>query len=339
MKGLTVGEVAGRLPGGGVEPKHADRKAAGEGKWRVAVRVLRSPGVLTRVLVQDVLTTVFPADCRHCEGPLVAGLAASSGQVICEACFARVRASTLPACARCGDGLEIDPEEFRFRTGSALLCRECGLAAPAFARAVSFGVYDGELRTLLHLFKFEGRRGLARTLAPLLAQAILQLRGEAAEELTVVAVPLFRVRERQRGFNQSVLLANAALRLLRRDEPAWRLAAAHEALVRQRSTATLFELSRRARRRNLRGAFAVAGEVRGREILLIDDILTSGATARECARVLLAAGAARVWVATVARAQKESVLRRHEEPEEDVALWDLGIRVQGLLELGADNPG
>ena len=74
--------------------------------------------------------------------------------------------------------------------------------------------------------------------------------------------------------------------------------------------------------------------MRGREILLVDDILTSGATARECARVLVAAGATKVWVATVARAQKESVLRRHEEPEEDVALWDLSSR-----QLAANAPG
>ena len=143
----------------------------------------------------------------------------------------------------------------------------------------------------------------------------------------VVAVPLFPARERQRGYNQSVLLADEALRLLRRERPAWKLVTAHRALVRQRSTESSFVLSRRERRRNLRGAFAVTCDVSEREVLLIDDIYTSGATARECARVLMRAGAAKVWVATLARAQMEFVRRQHEDAREYVAAWDLDVNV------------
>ncbi len=196
------------------------------------------------------------------------------------------------------------------------------MVPPDFARAVSFGRYDGELRDLLHLFKFNGIRAVAPLLGNRLAEAIVSLEGEAATDLLVVPVPLFRLRERERGFNQAVLLANAALREVRQVRPAWRLEPAYGLLKRRRSTESSFTLSRRGRRRNLAGAFQVTGKLTGREILLIDDIFTSGATARECARVLVRAGASKVWVATVARARKSSALSAQDDVEDSVAFWD-----------------
>jgi ComF family protein len=217
-------------------------------------------------------------------------------------------------------------EDVRFAgiLAEGILCRECRMAAPEFTRAVAYGSYEGELRELIHLLKYERVRGVARLLAPKLGEAVLKLEGVAARELLVVAVPLFPARERQRGYNQSVLLADEALRWLGRTRPDWGLVAAHEAMERRRSTESSFVLSRVGRRRNMRGAFRVLTDVDGREVLLVDDILTSGATARECARVLMAAGAGKVWVATLARAQKRHVERQHEDAGELVASWDLG---------------
>jgi ComF family protein len=285
--------------------------------WRAVVRVLRSP-------VDDLVGTVFPADCRCCGGPLL-----RAGTVpVCDACVGHVRRSELPGCGRCGEGidLDLDMEDVRFAgmLAEGILCRECRMAAPEFTRAVSYGSYEGELRELVHLLKYERVRGVARLLAPKLGEAVLRLEGVAARELMVVAVPLFPARERQRGYNQSVLLADEALRWLGRMRPDWRLTAAHGAMVRRRSTESSFVLSRVGRRRNMRGAFKVLGDVAGREVLLVDDILTSGATARECARVLMAAGAAKVWVATLARAQKRHVARQHEDAGELVGSWDMG---------------
>jgi ComF family protein len=292
--------------------------------WRAVVRVLRSPAAM---LLDDVVTTVFPADCRCCEGPLL-----RAGDVpVCDACVGHVERETLPQCRRCGEALDmsansdLDMEDVRFAgmLPEGLLCRECRLAAPEFARAVAYSSYDGELRDLIRLLKFERVKGVAKLLAPKLGETILSLEGEAAQELTVIAVPLFAARVKQRGYNQSVLLADEALLWLKRERPDWKLTAAHSAMERRRSTESSFVLSRAGRRRNLRGAFKVTGDIAGREILLIDDILTSGATARECARVLMRTGAVKVWVATLARAQKGFVRRQHVDATEFVATWDL----------------
>jgi ComF family protein len=290
--------------------------------WRAVAKVLRSPVTL----FHDLVTTLLPADCRLCDGPLERAAAVP----VCTNCIARATATRTVGCSICGEAAELalDLEDLLFARSMAeqLLCRECRLAPPAYARAVSFGTYTGELRGLIGLFKFNRMQAVSRLLSPKLAEAMLQLEGVAGNELAVVAVPLFRAAESRRGFNQSQILADGAMKLLRRSRPAWKLTAAHEVLARRRSTESSFGLSRSGRRRNMAGAFEVKGDLRGREVLLVDDILTTGATARECAKVLMRAGAAKVFVATVARSQKGSVRQQHQLAE-DVASWDLPAQV------------
>jgi ComF family protein len=220
-------------------------------------------------------------------------------------------------------GLDLDMEDDRFvrQMAAELRCRVCRMAEPAFDKAVSYGAYEGELRALIQLLKFDRMVGVARLLGGRMAETILQLEGIAGNNVMVVAVPLFAGRERQRGYNQSRLLADEALAKLRKVRPGWNLVASHGILKRVRQTESQYVLSKTERRRNLRGAFEVVGDVRGREVLVLDDIMTSGATARECARVLKAAGASRVWVATLARAQKQEMARLHEDPGDAVAMW------------------
>ena len=204
-------------------------------------------------------------------------------------------------------------------------CPLCRTAPPAFARAVSFAGYDNELRELLQALKFSGLRRLPGSLlGEWLAPAIGQLEPDAAADLVVLPVPLFRNRERRRGFNQSELLARAALRHLQRLRPHWKLDLQADTLSRVRDTRPQFALGATQRETNLKGAFRVERPdvVRGREVLLIDDILTSGATANACSRVLLRAGATKVWVATVARARPESA----DAVEAGIARWDAPTR-------------
>lgn len=196
--------------------------------------------------------------------------------------------------------------------GDARLCTPCRRVAPAFARAVAYGVYEGNLRDLVQLLKYERVTGLARPLGAMLAQAVNLLAEEiiaATNTVLVVAVPLFHAKQRGRGFNHAAILANSALCELKRRQPALRLLEAHGVLKRVRETTSQFGLSPHARRANLRGAFEVpeASAVAGRDVLVIDDIYTTGATARACAHVLRRAGARSVLVATLARAQVESV--------------------------------
>jgi ComF family protein len=175
---------------------------------------------------------------------------------------------------------------------------------PGFAKAAAYGSYDGGLRDLIHLLKYELVRPAANVLGRMLAEVVEKLAPAFDKgDPILVPIPLHASKLRQRGFNQAELIARAALKL----KPAgweWRLRP--EILERCRPTASQIGLTPHQRRENVRGAFVVRrpAEVQNREVLLVDDVLTTGTTASECARVLRRAGATRVWVATVARTMK-----------------------------------
>lgn len=245
--------------------------------------------------VKSLLAALFPSDCRICQSSLFT----LSRLPVCPSCIESIKPIELARCNVCGDLLALSEASF----GDAR-CSRCAVEEPEFARAVHYGAYSGVLRQLIHLLKYEGIRAAATPLARLTAAACLQLEGDIdVAELVMIPVPAHKLRLRSRGFNQAELIAQAARRGIE-DATGRSVTLDVTALLRLRFAESQVGLTAEERRQQVRGAFKVVARerVKGREILLVDDVLTTGATASECARELLAAGAARVWVATPARA-------------------------------------
>lgn len=235
-----------------------------------------------------VLDLLFPERCAACDTFLDGGLG------LCERCAV----SLYPLGAACDVCAE--PQQ----TAVGMTCRRCRATPPPYRRVVAPWRYGGELAVALRRFKYGGARGggraeLARPLAALLAPA---LAAAVASVDVIVPVPLHARRLRERGFSQAQRLVEAARRLAGVTTPV--LATG---LVRPRETAVQAGLTRPGRARNVAGAFAVpagaALAILGKRILVVDDVITTGATAAACARALRAAGAHAVDVLALARAE------------------------------------
>jgi ComF family protein len=246
--------------------------------------LLARAGRLARPLAAFGLDWLLPPSCPGCGAPV-------QGEArLCAACFTRLTFITAPFCRRCGLPLQ---------TGHALaagnLCPGCRAHPPVFARARAALLYDEGSRHLILALKHGDRTELASLLATLMARAGA---GLLKETELILPVPLHRHRLRSRRFNQSALLA---AQLARKSNRPW----LPDGLIRLRSTKPLGKLSAAERRRSVSDAFAVKpgarAQLTGRSVLLIDDVLTSGATASACALTLLAAGVARVDVLVAAR--------------------------------------
>ncbi|GEA17918.1 ComF family protein [Moorella sp. E306M] len=178
--------------------------------------------------------------------------------------------------------------------GKETTCRQCREELPPFQRARAAGPYQGLLKEMIWAFKYQGRRSLANPLGRLLAGVVVRELGSGRPDL-VIPVPLTGARLRMRAFNQAELLALALGQELG-------LPVDGDVMSRIRETAPQVNLSRRSRWQNLAGAFQVTAprKITGRRLLLVDDVLTTGATASACTHALLAAGADGVAVVTLA---------------------------------------
>jgi ComF family protein len=249
-----------------------------------------------RRAAESLFSVLFPSDCRICGEPLLN----ISRLPVCPGCLDAIGPVRGRVCSICGERVLTSfalPDE-----DGLLRCPVCRRVERPFVRAIAYGSYDGGLRELIHLLKYNGVRPAANVLGRMLAEAIASIESLfEQEEVLLIPVSLFKGKRRTRGFNQAEMIARAALKI-----HAGRLQLATDLLVRTRETHSQIGLTSHQRRENMRGAFAVsrAVEVTGREVLLVDDVYTTGTTVSECAKVLRRAGAARVWVATVARTLK-----------------------------------
>ncbi|PLX96994.1 MAG: amidophosphoribosyltransferase [Desulfuromonas sp.] len=228
---------------------------------------------------------LLPPRCLLCEMPAVSSS-------FCSDCLAGFR--PLPVhCPRCA---------LPFAESATIphLCGDCLSDPPAYDWTEAAGLYEGSLRHAIHLFKFEGRIDLDRPLARQLLSAWEQTSSSFHPD-RLVPVPLHPKRLRQRGCNQALLLAHELGRSLK-------VPVATRLLRRTQETPAQQGLSAENRHQNLKRAFALEEKVRcGERLVLIDDVMTTGATAQECARLLRRGGAAEVGVMVLGRARRHLI--------------------------------
>ncbi|HEY0269898.1 MAG TPA: ComF family protein [Sphingomonas sp.] len=231
------------------------------------------------------LDFVLPPRCPGC------GLVVDGDHRFCAACWRTLEFLGPPACEACAMPLD-------HGVGEGLRCEACLIDPPAFDRVLAAVAYGDVARTVALRLKYGGRPAVARTMATQMARLVADAPGDAL----LAAVPLHRWRLWSRGYNQALLIAAAVAE--RSGRPCL-----PDALVRTRATPLMRGLGRAARARAVDGAFAVPPArralLRGRTVLLVDDVFTTGATAGACAATLRRAGASAVWLVCWARVVRE----------------------------------
>lgn len=233
---------------------------------------------------RSVLNLLFPSHCYFCKKIL------PRGSCICESCVNELEIIEGVFCRRCG--APISHDEASESTG----CIHCADLFFSFRRNESIGVFSGKLRELVHLFKFQKRRSLFHIFSSLASK---YKRHYIEEHHILVPVPLTRTRHSERGFNQSSLIACALSHRVK-------IGYSGELLKRVgNSPPQSTVLSRELRNNNMADSFVLRKrffeQIKGKDVLLVDDVLTTGATASACARALYDGGAKNVDVLTIGR--------------------------------------
>jgi competence protein ComFC len=232
----------------------------------------------------SLLDLVYPRACSGCGGRV-----GPDFHHVCWDCLSQVLFVQPPYCALCGDPVE-------GRVDHQYTCFHCSSATPHFDRARSAARYRGVVQELLREFKYRDALWLKPDLVRLLESCAAAHYDVGTDVDAVTSVPLYPARQRERGYNQAEILAGALARRLRKP-------LLSRCLMRVRPTQTQTHLPLRDRATNVRGAFRArrTRRLENQRVLLVDDVMTTGATVNECARALKEAGAARVYVVTVAR--------------------------------------
>lgn len=234
-------------------------------------------------LTRNIANLIYPMQCASCRR----SLPADNRIGVCPLCMAGMKRNPVPYCDICGHTMH----------AGGHLCVDCHKKRPHFAVSRSAFIYEGAAKELVHLLKFRNRRSIAGFMAASMAD-FAEYDGEfSGRSRAVTFVPLHAWRLRVRGYNQSELLARKVAE--RFGLPAL------GCLRKARNTRSQNGLDRQARLDNLKEAFAVdhraVGAVKGLKLLLVDDVMTTGATLDECSRTLIEAGAAEVRCLTFAR--------------------------------------
>lgn len=242
--------------------------------------------VVTMSLLHRVLDFVLPSSCSYCHS----SVGHSEIPHFCSECWSDFALLLGPNCPGCGRPFG-SPETLVHSPDHR--CRECRESPSRYDHALSVGQFEGPLREAIHQFKYRPCRSLGKPLGDWMVRNVRVL----ANIDIIMPVPLHRNRLRQRGFNQALLLAD-------RLSVHWRIPLSFDNLVRVRATQPQVELSVAERKKNVEGAFTLVRpeEAELKSIVLVDDVLTTGATMNECATVLKNAGAAQVTAFTLARA-------------------------------------
>ncbi|MEI7905033.1 MAG: ComF family protein [Candidatus Firestonebacteria bacterium] len=232
--------------------------------------------------IEAILDAVFPSSCRICGNKLDINRKAC----ICLSCWNKIRIITQPACVSCGKQLKLQHE---------LFCGDCSRNKMSFLDNRSAAVYDDVMREAIHLFKYGDKRKLGKHFGDLLVEYLRQ-NGALDGINAIIPVPLYK--NKRRDYNQSRILAEYL-------GEEFNLPVYNDVLLRVSDTRAQHGLKKEERIMNVQGAFSVrnAGRIKQAIVLLVDDIFTTGATADECTRTLLAAEANSVRVVTLARGE------------------------------------
>jgi ComF family protein len=227
-----------------------------------------------QLALKQLQRSLLPGTCLLCSSD-------SAAMLLCRACSADLPSLPQHLCPQCSA-----------QTTHGERCGACLKAPPAFAKTLAIFRYEFPVDRIIHAYKYGHQIAVAEWAAELIANQI-----QASEYDLLIPMPLHPARLRERGFNQSVEIA-------RRIASKMKLPLDSHSLIRRRATSPQAELPMKERARNVRGAFECKTDLSARRILLIDDVMTTGATLREAARVIKLHGAAQIDVAVVARALK-----------------------------------
>ncbi|OGF48519.1 MAG: hypothetical protein A2231_04420 [Candidatus Firestonebacteria bacterium RIFOXYA2_FULL_40_8] len=235
-----------------------------------------------RNILTNILDVFFPANCKVCGKKMKI----DRKVCFCAECWNSLKTIKEPFCVYCGKQLSMPNEHF---------CADCTVSRLSFVDNRSAGVYQGVLKEALYEFKYKGKKRLGKYLGEFMA-AYLKENGGLEDIDLIIPVPISESKLEKREYNQTEILADYLGKY-------FEIPVIKDVLIRTKDTLAQYELSREDRFKNVNGAFDIKNPVKIKWacILLVDDLLTSGATADECSKMLLGSGASQIRVFTLAR--------------------------------------